>query len=183
MIVKCSYCNRCLNDTEYQILNRKVRTKQRAPTPKTYTAEDSDIAELRTMSGGEKHLWLRNHRDEILEYLEQNGDSETRRHYGIARLNILQDFEKWNIPYQKTMTKTEILESTINSLHDEIRILKSKIPQAISKLPAEDQVKLLTFQLSEAVSKLESKASSDELLNIRNLYSTNPDGTLSFTLK
>jgi hypothetical protein len=156
MIVKCSYCNRCLNDTEYQILNRKVRTKQRAPTPKTYTAEDSDIAELRT---------------------------ETRRHYGIARLNILQDFEKWNIPYQKTMTKTEILESTINSLHDEIRILKSKIPQAISKLPAEDQVKLLTFQLSEAVSKLESKASSDELLNIRNLYSTNPDGTLSFTLK
>jgi len=118
------------------------------------------------MSGGEKHLWLKNHRDEILEYLEQNGDNETRRHYGIARLDILQDIEKWNIPYHKTITKNDILEAKISSFESEIRDLKSKLPSALSKLSPEEQVKLLTFQLSDAVSRLQNTRQSSEELRI-----------------
>jgi hypothetical protein len=178
MIIRCSYCNRCLNETEYTILNRKVRTgtKRKLNSFHKYNAKDSDIKELQTMSGGEKHLWLRNHRDEILEYLEQNGDNETRRHYGIARLDILQYIEKWNIPYSKTITKNEILESTIRILESEIRDLKSKLPSAISKLSPEEQVKLLTFQLSDAVSRLQNTTHANKQLRIDQLYNIDNSG-------
>ena len=180
MIIRCSYCNKCLNDTEYKILSRKNKGKgkRRTVAIHTYNSKDSDIQELKTMKSGEKHQWLKLHRDEILEYLEENGDAETRRHYGINRLDILQNMEKWNIPYQKTMTKTEILESKIITLESEIKSLKKQIPQAISKLSPEDQVKLLTFQLSQAVSKLTGKSNSQEL-NISNMYKIDTNGKMA----
>lgn len=177
MIIKCGYCHRCLSENEYQVLDRKTRlSKKRAAQPKKYNAKDSDIEELRTMKSGEKHTWLKTHRSEILEYLDDHGDAETRRHYGIARLDILPSVENWEESHNtKQMSKIEILQSTIISLHQEIKLLKSQLPQAIATLPTEEQVKLLTFQLSQAVSKLNSKSTSQEL-NLSDMYKINADG-------
>lgn len=187
MIVQCSYCNRCLNEAEYKILDRKVRTptKRRPIAVHKYTASDSDIEELRTMRAGEKHLWLKNHRDEVLDYLTHNGDAETRRHFGINHLDILPEIENWNIPYRETIKKTAILETRIRYLEDEIKELNSKTPQAIAKLSPEEQVKLLTFQLSEAVSRLQIKKHSEKQLRIDEMYRLNTDGTVTpqFALK
>lgn len=129
------------------------------------------------MKSGEKHLWLETHRSEILQYLDDHGDDETRRHYGIARLDILPSIENWEENHtRKEIDKIDVLQSTIISLHQEIRLLKSQLPNAIATLPVENQVKLLTFQLSQAVSKLNNKSSSNEL-NISDMYKINSDGT------
>jgi len=50
---------------------------------------DSDITELHHLKGGPKQMWLRLHRDEILEYLDVHGEVETRRHYALARDYLL----------------------------------------------------------------------------------------------
>lgn len=179
IIIKCSYCNRFLSEGEYQIVKRKSksRTKRRITGIHKYNASDSDIPELRTMKSGEKHLWLKNHRDEVLYYLEQHGDAETRRHFGIHRLDILQNIEQLNAPNPPTITKIEILEAKIHTYKQEIKKLTARLPHNIAKLTPEDQVKLLTFQLAEAVSRLHSKTHSEEL-RIDNLYKVDDNNYL-----
>jgi hypothetical protein len=166
VIIKCSYCGHFLSEKEFKIVDHKVRIPKRKPVAAhKYHAADSDIEELRTMKSGEKHLWLKYHVMEVLYYLDENGDAETRRHYGISSLDLLEEMGHWDwvLPLRKTITKTEMLEAKIRLCEQEIGELRKQIPSAIAKLSPEEQIKLLTFQLSQAVSKLHIKENRDEL--------------------
>ena len=166
MIIRCSYCNRCLNEKEYQVLERKVRTsRKRRPTViRQYHPEDSDIEELRTLKSGARQLWFRAHRAEIIEYLEKNGDEETRRHFGIKGFSVLANIQNYPSNNNWEYPTIELLKSKIATLESEIRTLRTQLPAAIASLPIEEQVKLYTFKLAEAVQQLKSQPRPELLL-------------------
>lgn len=54
---------------------------------------DSPIEELRGLRGGAKNLWIRCHKEEILNYCTRFGEERCRRHFGLNRDNILPELE------------------------------------------------------------------------------------------
>jgi len=188
MIVKCGYCGRCLSEKEYLVLNRKVRvSKKRKKTCQIFHPSDSDISEIKSLTGGEKHQWLKIHKMEILQYLEENGDAESRRHYGISRIDILPGIEDWQCQDDKKefsdlKLKINILESKNNSLHSQVAMMRALMPDSIEKLSPEEQVKILTFKLYEAVSKLKITRSAADL-NLSDMFDLKSDGKITLKEK
>lgn len=181
MAIKCNYCGRYLSESELTLVKRKtpVSHKRRKTAIEIYHSSDSDIPELQTMKAGQKHQWLKLHKQEVEAYLEENGDAETRRHFGISRLDILPMMHSWqNITYKQEISdsdlKLNILQEEISLLKSEISDLLKRLPETIDKLPVEAQVKLYTFKLSEAVSKLQISTASEQL-NIAALIAQGKD--------
>lgn len=183
MIIKCGYCHKCLSDNEYQVLARKTRTsKKRQPSPKIYHPSDSDIPELKTMRAGEKHQWLKLHRDIVTTYYQDNGDAETRKHFGISRLDILPELTNWLImDYKPQLSDSEIkikiLEEKNKLLYSEIAMLRSQLPDVIAHLSIEEQIKIYTFKLSEAVRELKISTASEKL-NLNDMYTQEPNNKI-----
>ena len=52
---------------------------------------DSEIPELHGLKGGQKRMWLKIHRDEVMQYLGEHGEDATRRRYALASDYLLSE--------------------------------------------------------------------------------------------
>lgn len=114
---------------EFTIPRKRGRPRKNLDIKST----DSDIEELRGMPGNKKGFWLNTHREEVLSYLEEHGDIETRRHFGIAKAETLDNLKsRWFVGERnKEFTHKDalegrmlVLEIAIEDLHKEINELK-----------------------------------------------------------
>ena len=63
-------------------------------SPLKILSSDSEIPELHGLKGGEKRMWLKIHRDEVLQYLDEHGEEATRRRYALARDYLLSELQQ-----------------------------------------------------------------------------------------
>lgn len=106
---------------------------------------ESIIPELRTLRGGAKSMWLRIHRQEVIEYASLNGIFAARLKYGITNDRVIEDLylrrgnprsssETKPVPYNKEYDplfakpverpEFEYLHQDVISLRKEVRELK-----------------------------------------------------------
>jgi len=72
-----------------------------------------------SLSGGKKRMWLRVHRDEVLAYLEKNGEEATMKEYHL-RKGTLDRVISLSEGYYPRFTRYDSLELKIN--RDEVSI-------------------------------------------------------------
>jgi len=82
------------------------------------------------LKGGARQLWLRLHRERIVEYYEEYGQGATEWYFKIgtqALQKVLDDTlpKPFNIP----VTRTDELELRVSCLHDEVRTLRSEVAE------------------------------------------------------
>jgi hypothetical protein len=101
---------------------------KRSYTPR-YHASDADIPELRTLRAGEKAMWLNVHREEVLAYLAEHGDAETRRHYGLTNHSVLEELSKrWDAEAKhKKLSEAGYLRAEVAILAEDNSNLRAEI--------------------------------------------------------
>ncbi len=91
-----------------------------------------DKKELRDLRGGEKRMWLRIHRDEVLEYLEDHGEEATKEKYHLKHdtLDRVIRPEGGNYPrftrYDRLEMKVNMAKAKVDDLTGEVRELKEQ---------------------------------------------------------
>lgn len=140
---------------------------------------DAEIPELRGLSGGPKSMWLRTHREQIIEYYDRHGEEATRRRYGIARIDVLEELiirpktVRFDNPLSTSrLDRYAILEEDIRSLKKEVVELKrqfSLFTDAVSTQFAQNFFKPLLAMSIKLDSDLESMQPGYNPLNISNL--------------
>jgi len=117
----------------YNIHKNKDGTRRKKPgtLPPRVKSTDSDIPELHGMNGGRKAFYLRAHSAEILDYLQEHGEVETRRHYGINRDDVIKEIEEhWGLNERnKPLSANAKLRLQMNIMEADIKDLKSELHQ------------------------------------------------------
>jgi len=110
---------------------RKRQRRKPGTLPPRVKSTDSDIVELWGLKGGQKAMYLREHREEILDYLQAHGEVETRRRYGVSRLDVISEVEKnWDFAARhKGITPTEKLKLEMAIQAEDIIDLKKEIKE------------------------------------------------------
>jgi len=62
---------------------------------------------IRSVSGGAKRMWLRQHREEILRYLKENGEEATRKHFQLKQFTLEQFLAGDAEPLKDTFSKAD----------------------------------------------------------------------------
>lgn len=70
--------------------------------------------ELGDLRGGEKRMWLRLHRDEVLEYLEEHGEEATKEKYHLVKDETLDRVIRPEGGHYPRFTRYDRLEMKVN---------------------------------------------------------------------
>jgi len=134
---------------------------------------DSNITELHNLKGGSKSMWLRIHRQEILEFKDRYGQEAAMRRYGITRGDVLeglvlrgrnrkgssQVIDSPNIPdllFKKPIERHELgyLKEDISSLRAEVRELKRLFSVFQDTLSSQIAARLLKPLMSNSLGEI-----------------------------
>jgi hypothetical protein len=91
--------------------------------------ENQNYDELQGLSGGKKQMWLRQHRDTILEYYEKEGAEATRERFHLKQYtldSLLKDKRK---PFAPELTRYDRLELKVNMAQAALEDLKAEVQQ------------------------------------------------------
>lgn len=125
------------------------------------------------MSGGEKQLWLRLHRDEVLAFFEAHGEVATRERYNIVKDTTWEHFLKGRQVRVSKLTKAdraiaraEIAEQGLRDVRHEVSELKDSYGRFVPLLADQITDKFFKPLLSgkiELPPELEYKPKPDPL--------------------
>lgn len=91
--------------------------------------ENQNYDELEGLIGGPKQMWLRQHRDEVLEFYEKEGAEATRERFHLKQYtldSLLKDKRK---PFAPELTRYDRLELKVNMAQAALEDLRAEVKQ------------------------------------------------------
>ena len=96
------------------------------------TSQYSDFPELTGLKGGQKHMWLQQHKETILDFHKEFGDTATRRTFQLGENtlhNILQSNESTSnhksfTKADRALAQAEITRAGLQEIKHEVKSLR-----------------------------------------------------------
>jgi len=87
--------------------------------------------QVRKLHGGVKAMWLREHKEEVLEYLDKHGEEATLVYYNISRKDTLERLVKTGSskPFRQEFTRMDRIEMKANMAAADLRDSKGKVQE------------------------------------------------------